>query len=60
MQVAPSTPYAARNRAPSARNLSDRVISAEMFELWEETRKVYGARKLRKAARRAGINMGRD
>ncbi len=58
--MAPSTYYAARDRAPSARTLSDAVIGAELFDLWVKNRKVYGVRKLWKAARRAGIQIGRD
>ena len=60
LQVAPSTYYAARGRAPSARTLSDAVLSGELYCLWETNRKVYGVRKLWKAARRAGIQIGRD
>jgi putative transposase len=60
LQVAPSTYYAARYRAPSARALSDAVLSGELYSLWEKNRKVYGVRKLWKAAKRAGIDVGRD
>jgi putative transposase len=58
--VAPSTYYAARDRAPSARTLNDAVLSGELYSLWEKNRKVYGVRKLWKAARRSGIDIGRD
>ena len=51
LQVAPSTYYHARDRAPSARTLSDAVIGAELFDLWVKNRKVYGVRKLWKTAR---------
>lgn len=60
LQVAPSTYYAARDRAPSARTLSDAVLSGELYSLWEKNRKVYGVRKLWKAARRLGMDVGRD
>jgi len=60
LQVAPSTYYHARDRTPSARNLSDPVIGAELFDLWVKNRKVYGVRKLWKAARRSGMDIGRD
>ena len=60
LQVAPSTYYAARDRAPSARTLSDAVLPGELYSLWENARKVYGVRKLWKAARRAGLSIGRD
>ena len=58
--MAPSTYYHARDRNPSARTLSDVVLSGELYSLWEANRKVYGVRKLWKAARRAGIHIGRD
>lgn len=58
--MAPSTYYAARDRALSARTLSDAVLSGELYSLWEKNRKVYGVRKLWKAARRSGIDVGRD
>lgn len=58
--MAPSTYYAARDRAPSARTLSDAVLSGELYSLWEKNRKVYGVRKLWKAARRLGMDVGRD
>jgi transposase InsO family protein len=58
--VAPSTYYAARDHAPSARTLSDAVLSGELYSIWEANRKVYGVRKLWKTARRAGISIGRD
>jgi len=60
LQVAPSTYYAARDRAPSARALSDAVVTPELVALWEANYSVYGVRKLWKAACRAGIDIGRD
>ena len=60
--VAPSTYYAAkhRQRLPSARAVSDAVWMPVLLALWVANRKVYGARKLSKAARRAGHEIGRD
>ena len=62
LQVAPSTYYAAKQRetAPSARAQRDAVTRPVVFELWERNRKVYGADKLWRAARRAGHDIGRD
>ena len=60
LQVAPSTYYAARDRAPSARTVSDAVLTPELVMLWNANYRVYGVRKLWKAARRAGITIGRD
>lgn len=62
LQVAPSTYYAAKKREvePSARATRDAVMSQILMELWVTNRKVYGAHKLWKAARRAGHDIGRD
>ena len=60
LQVAPSTYYAARKRAPSARALRDAVMMPILLTLWVANRKLYGAHKLWKAARRAGHDIGRD
>jgi putative transposase len=62
MQVAPSTYYAAKHREiePSARALRDAVMMQMLLALWVTNRKVYGAHKLWKAARRAGHDIGRD
>ncbi|WP_371684206.1 IS3 family transposase [Flaviflexus sp.] len=60
LQVAPSTYYAAKKRGPSARAIRDAELIPQLFELWEANYSVYGVRKLWKAARRAGIDIGRD
>ena len=60
MQVAPSTYYAAKARVPSARAQSDAVLRPAVRQLWEDNYRVYGARKIWKAARRAGHDVGRD
>ena len=62
LQVAPSTYYAAkrREREPSARAISDAMWMPILMALWVANRKVYGAHKLWKAARRAGHEIGRD
>ncbi|MEX1249161.1 MAG: IS3 family transposase [Acidimicrobiia bacterium] len=60
LQVAPSTYYAAKSRAPSARSISDAVMIPILVALWAVNRKVYGAHKLWKAARRDGHDIGRD
>lgn len=58
--MAPSTYYAAKKRGPSARAIRDAELIPRLMELWEKNYKVYGARKLWKAARREGIDIGRD
>ena len=60
LQVAPSTYYAAKKRGPSARSIRDAELITQLRDLWEENYCVYGVRKLWKAARRAGIDIGRD
>jgi len=62
LQVAPSTYYAAkrRQREPSARAVRDAIMMPVLLSLWVANRKVYGAHKLWKAARRDGHDIGRD
>ena len=60
LQVAPSTYYDYKKRTPSARTLRDAVMMPILLALWIANFKVYGARKLWKAARRAGHDIGRD
>ena len=60
LQVAPSTYYAAKPGRPSARAVRDAVMMQVLMVLWIANRKVYGAHKLWKAARRAGHDIGRD
>ena len=60
LQVAPSSFYAAKTRPPSARACRDAELIPELITLWENNYRVYGARKLWKAAHRAGMDVGRD
>ena len=62
LEMAPSTYYAAKQRelSPSQRALRDAVMAQVLMVLWVTNRKVYGAHKLWKAARRAGHDIGRD
>lgn len=60
MRVAPSTYYAAKTRPPSARVCRDAARGTALKQLWPDNYRVYGARKLWKAARRAGHDVGRD
>ena len=60
LQVAPSTYCAAKDRAPSARAVSDAALTPALVSLWQDNYCVYGVRKLWKTARRAGIDIGRD
>ena len=58
--MAPSSYYAAKSRPLSARAQRDDVLTPALRALWEANYRVYGARKLWKAARRAGHDVGRD
>jgi hypothetical protein len=60
LQVAPTTYYAARGHVPSARALNDVMVSPQLCDLWESNFQVYGVRKLWKAARRSGLDIGWD
>lgn len=60
LQFAPSTYYAAKSRLPSARAIADAALKIVLLALWTANYKVYGVRKMWKAARRAGHDIGRD
>lgn len=60
LPIAPSTYYAAKARPPSVRAQRDAVLRPVLLQLWQDNFGVYGARKLWKAARRAGLDVGRD
>jgi putative transposase len=60
LEVAPSTYYDNKKRPLSARTVRDAVMMPILLVLWVSNRKVYGAHKLWKAARRAGHDIGRD
>lgn len=60
--IAPSTYYAhqARGFGLTNRDLDDAYAANELYDLWGKNRRLYGRRKLWKAALRAGIRVGRD
>ena len=60
LQVAPSSYYEAKSRPPSARAVRDSQLKDALMQLWQDNYCVYGVRKLHKAARRAGHQIGRD
>lgn len=60
LQVAPSSYYATKSRPPSRRACRGAELIPELMALWENNYRVYGARKLWKAAQRAGLDVGRD
>ena len=60
MKIAPSTYYAHTARPVSAAVLEEAYLANALVRLWEDNWGVYGARKLWHAARRSGIEVGRD
>lgn len=60
LQVATSTYYAARSRPLSARAARDALLVPMLMAIWEANYRVYGVRKLWRAAQRAGHDIGRD
>jgi transposase InsO family protein len=60
LEIAPSTYYSAKSRPPSARAVADAVLIPLLVALFVKNYSVYGRRKLTKAARRAGLDVGRD
>lgn len=60
LEIAPSTYYDAKTRPPSARAERDAELRPKLRALWERNYSVYGRRKLTKAAKKAGLEVGRD
>ena len=60
LQVAPSTYYAANGGPALARQVRDAEVVRQLLKIWESNYSVYGVRKLWKAAKRVGIDVGRD
>lgn len=58
--VAPSTYYDVKTRPPSARACRDAELGPKLREIWTRNYSVYGRRKLWVAARKAGLEVGRD
>ena len=60
MQFAPSTYYAAKTRPLSPRAVRDAVMKVAIVTIHQANYEVYGVRKMWKAMRRAGEDIGRD
>ncbi len=60
LPIAPSTYYASKTRPLSARAIRDAMLMPILLALFQANYSVYGVRKLWKAARRAGYDIGRD
>lgn len=59
LQVAPSTYYAGRGRPPSARQLRDEALKAQLRQVHAAHFGVYGARKLWRQLQREGVAVAR-
>jgi putative transposase len=59
LQVAPSSYYAALKRPASARAQRDESLKARILQVWEENRKVYGARKVWWELQDGGLGVAR-
>jgi putative transposase len=60
MQFAPSTYYAAKTRPLSARAIRDACLKVAIVTVHQANYEVYGVRKMWKAMRRTGEDIGRD
>lgn len=60
LAVVPSTYYATRTRAPSARSCRDALLRPEIARVHRENFGVYGTRKVWHQLNREGIAVGRD
>ncbi|MGI8810232.1 MAG: DDE-type integrase/transposase/recombinase [Acidimicrobiales bacterium] len=60
LEIAPSTYWAAQARPPSARAVRDAELAPQLRALWGRNYSFYLRREPTNAARRAGIDVGRD
>lgn len=60
MKIAPSTYYARKACPVSEAARAEAYLVNALVRLWEDNWRVYGVRKLWHAARRAGLQVGRD
>ena len=60
VSIAPSTYYERHRRPVTAAEIEEAYLANALVTLHTENWSVYGARKLHKAAQRAGIDIGRD
>ena len=60
LEIAPTTYWSAKTRTPCRRKVRDAELGPAIEAIWQKNYSVYGRRKLAKAVRRAGHNVGRD
>jgi putative transposase len=57
--IAPSTYYAAKQRPPSARSISDTALKPQILRVWEQNLSVYGADKVWDRLNKDGVSVAR-
>jgi len=60
LEIAPTTYWSAKTRPVCPRKVRDAELGPEIEAIWVKNYSVYGRRKLAKAVRKAGHNVGRD
>ena len=60
LEIAPTTYWSAKTRPACTRKIRDAELGPQIEAIWEKNYSVYGRRKLAKAARKAGLDVGRD
>ena len=60
LEIAPTTYWSAKTRRPCARKIRDAELGPKLEAIWVKNYSVYGRRKLAKAVRNAGLDIGRD
>ena len=60
LEIAPTTYWSAKTREPCKRKIRDAELGPKIEAIWVKNYSVYGRRKLAKAVRRAGLDVGRD
>ena len=60
LEIAPTTYWSAKTRQPCKRKIRDAELGPKIEAIWVKNYSVYGRRKLAKAVRRAGLDVGRD
>jgi len=60
LEIAPTTYWSAKHRKPCRRKVRDAELGPAIRAIWEKNYSVYGRRKMATAARKAGLDAGRD
>ena len=60
LEIAPTTYWSAKTRPLCARRIRDAELGPKLEAIWVKNYSVYGRRKLAKAVRNAGLDIGRD